>query len=181
MIVDLEYTSWEGALERGWSRPNEHREVVQIGAVRLDAGNGFAEVDAFSALVRPRINAVLSDYFIRLTGITNDRLATAGTGLAPALQALADFAGDALLLSNGPDDAVIVENCALIDVDNPLAAARWHDIEPELQRIIGGPRVHSAAIPAKLGLPVDGAAHDALADARAIAAGLQHLRGQGKL
>ena len=70
VAVDLKYTSWEGSLERGWSRPHEHREVVQIGAVRLDAGNGFAEVDALDVLVRPQRNPVLSEYFVALTGIT---------------------------------------------------------------------------------------------------------------
>lgn len=181
MIVDLEYTAWPGSLERDWSGPDEHREVVQIGAVSLDAGNGFAERDAFEALVRPQRNPVLSDYFVNLTGITNDRLKDEGTDLSTGLRALAAFAGPAPLLSNGTDGDVIIENCTLIGIDNPLPAARWIDVALALQHALGRDDLSSAEIPDLLGLPMPGRAHDALADARAIAAGLRHLRGQGKI
>jgi inhibitor of KinA sporulation pathway (predicted exonuclease) len=77
IIADLEYTSWECALESGWSAPGQFREIVQIGAVRVDAGDGFAEMAHFSMLVRPTINPELSDYFVTLTGITNDAMASA--------------------------------------------------------------------------------------------------------
>ena len=41
VLFDLEFTAWEGSLERGWSEPWEAREIIQIGAVRVkdDAGN----------------------------------------------------------------------------------------------------------------------------------------------
>ncbi|MBS28057.1 MAG: hypothetical protein CL566_03910 [Alphaproteobacteria bacterium] len=42
VIVDFEYTSWDGARERGWPGPDEFKEVVPIGAVRVDAAHGFA-------------------------------------------------------------------------------------------------------------------------------------------
>ncbi|MCZ6590686.1 MAG: exonuclease domain-containing protein [Alphaproteobacteria bacterium] len=177
----MEYTSWEGSLERGWSRLHEHREVVQIGAVRLDAGNGFDEVSALDVLVRPQHNPVLSDYFVDLTGITNDRLAAEAGKLASALGALTALAAGAPLLTNGDDGAVVAESCALIGVDNPLADDRWFDIAPALQRLLSREKLGSAEIPALLGLPAPGPAHDALADACAIAAGLRHLRKQQRL
>jgi len=177
----LEYTSWEGSQERGWSWPHEHREVVQIGAVRLDAGRGFDEVSALDVLVRPQRNPVLSDYFVDLTGITNDRLAAEAGELASALDALAALAAGAPLLSNGDDGAVVAESCALTGVENPLADDRWFDIAPALQRLLSREKLGSAEIPALLGLPAPGPVHDALADARAIAAGLRHLRKQQRL
>ncbi len=177
----MEYTSWEGSQERGWSRPHEHREVVQIGAVRLDAGNGFDEVSALDVLVRPQRNPVLSDYFVDLTGISNERLAAEGGELTDALDALAALAAGAPLLSNGDDGTVVAESCALIGVDNPLEDDRWFDIAPALRRILSREKLGSAEIPALLGLPAPGPAHDALADARAIAAGLRHLRKQQRL
>lgn len=179
IVVDLEYTAWPGSLERGWSRAHEHREVVQIGAVRLDAGDGFAEIDALDILVRPQRNQVLSEYFVALTDITNERLAAEGIELAIALNALAEFAQAIPLHSNGPDGLVMVENCTLIGIDNPLPQDRWRDIAPALERLLGRARVGSAQIPTLLGLPAPGPAHDALADARAIAAGLRHWRDQG--
>lgn len=181
IIADLEYTSWQGALERRWSGPNEHREVVQIGAVRLDAGDGFAERDAFETLVWPTANPELSDYFVELTGIDNGALAARGVALEAALTDFARFADGVMIHTNGADVDVVTESCGLAGIGTPLPAAGWIDIGPALKVLLGQRHVRSAEIPALLGLPVDGPAHDALADARAIAAGLRHLRGQGKI
>ncbi len=155
--------------------------MVQIGAVRLDAGAEFAEVDVLDILVQPRRNPVLSDYFVALTGITNQRLASEGTELATALAALAAFANGRSLLSNGPDGAVMAENCALIEIDNPLPNDQWRDIAGCLPRLLDRENVSSADIPELLGLVAPGPAHDALADARAIAAGLRHWRQAGRI
>ena len=35
VFYDTEYTSWEGAMQRNWSGPNEHRELVQLSAIRV--------------------------------------------------------------------------------------------------------------------------------------------------
>ena len=32
VVYDLEYTAWEGSLERNWGGPNEDPEIIQIGA-----------------------------------------------------------------------------------------------------------------------------------------------------
>jgi len=59
VIADLEYTSWEGALERGWDRPGEFREIVQIGAVKVQRSDSLRESDSFMVLVAPTLNPVL--------------------------------------------------------------------------------------------------------------------------
>lgn len=175
VIADLEYTSWEGALESGWSAPGQLREIVQIGAVRVDAGNGFAELANFSMLVRPMINPELSAYFVDLTGITSADVAQAGVELVDALSAFATFSGTDVILSHGRDDLVIGEDCALKNLDNPFAEADWRDINPPL-RVITGERLMSSELPAHFGVGAAGPAHDALADARALAKVLAHLR-----
>lgn len=180
IIADLEYTTWEGAQERGWSDPGEFREIVQIGAVRADAGQGFAEIDAFSALIRPTINPVLSDYFTGLTGITNDALARGGTGLAPSLAAFVAFSGDDPILSHGRDDRVIAEDCALKDLENPFTGRDWLNVNPPIHAVTGK-RLVSSELPAHFGLQGVGQAHDALADARALARVLGHLRDEGRV
>ena len=76
-IFDLEFTAWEGSLARQWLGPGEFKEVVQIGAVRLNLHSLELE-DSFDCLVRPRVNSVLSDYVENLTGISNRRLAADG-------------------------------------------------------------------------------------------------------
>ncbi len=181
VIADLEYTAWAGSLEGGWSRPGEHRELVQIGAVRLDAGDGFAERAAFEMLVRPTVNPELSDYFTELTGIGNAALAARGVALPDSLDVFSRFAGSTIIYSNGDDAAVVAESCRLAGVTNTLPTMRWRDIAAALGAFFEGGHVGSYRIPELLGLPpVVGRAHDALTDARAIAAGLRHLRGQGK-
>ena len=175
IIADLEYTSWEGALESGWSAPGQFREIVQIGAVRVDVGDGFAELAHFSVLVRPTINPELSDYFTALTGITNDAVARDGVSLENALVAFADFAGGDVILTHGRDDLVVGEDCALKDLGNPFADADWRDINPPL-RAITDKRLMSSDLPAFFGLGRAENAHDALADARVLARGLAHLQ-----
>ena len=60
-----------------WSRPGEFTELVQIGAVRVNAET-FAVEAEMDVLVRPRLNPLLSDYFTGLTGITNQDIAARG-------------------------------------------------------------------------------------------------------
>lgn len=180
VVVDLEYTAWEGSLGRGWSGPGEHREVVQIGAVRLDAAAGLSETGSFERLVLPRRNPVLSAYFTALTGIDNARLRAEGVPADRAFARFADFADGALIASNGPDHDVVAETCGLQDIADPLAGRDWLDLAPLFADIFGR-RIVSAALPAATGLGVCGPAHDALADARAIAVALRRLRKDSRL
>jgi len=180
IIADLEYTSWEGALESGWSAPGQFREIVQIGAVRVDVDGGFAEQASFSMLVRPTINPELSDYFTALTGITNSDVAHTGVGLAHALVAFADFAGSDIILSHGRDDLVVGEDCALKGLTNPFVDAVWRDINPPVHAVTGK-RLMSSELPAFFDLEPVGPAHDALADARALARVLAHLRNEDRI
>ena len=111
VVFDLEITAWKGSLARNWSGPGEFMEVVQIGAVKLDAAMPMAELASFEVLVTPEKNPVLSDYFIELTGITNADLSRHGVPFQDALTRFADFVGDAgLVLSNGTDWSDLVQN-----------------------------------------------------------------------
>ena len=55
VVFDLEWTAWEGSRDRNWSGPKEEREIIEIGAVKIDGANGFAETVRFENLVRPSI------------------------------------------------------------------------------------------------------------------------------
>lgn len=183
VVFDLEYTAWEGAMERDWSGPGEHREVIQIGAVLL-VGPEMAEAAALDVLVKPAVNPVLSDFIIAFTGITNEAVAADGLDLAAALGRLAAFAGPAApLLSNGDDGDVIAESCGLLGIVAPLARDRFVDMHNDIARALGRPpdTFVSAGLPEILGLAGTGRAHTGLADARAIAAALRHLRAAGRI
>ena len=74
IVFDLEFTAWAGSLESRWLRPGEFKEVVQIGAIKVDA-ESWDEIAPFDALVRPRINPTITAYLETLTGITNAAIA----------------------------------------------------------------------------------------------------------
>ncbi len=181
-VFDLEYTAWSGSQARGWSEPWEHKEVIQIGAVRLDADAGFEARGSLAVLVRPVRNPRLSDYITDLTGITDAMIDAEGVELAEALDGLADFA-EGPLLTFGGDGEVLRGNCALVGIDMPLAPGRVVNLGPALCRALGADywSTSSSDLPALAGLEVPGRRHDALADARAIAMALAKLRQDARI
>jgi len=106
VIFDLEFTAWEGSLERGWSEPWEAREIIQIGAVRVKDDAKLTEVGRLVMLVTPVKNPQLSDYIITLTGIDQDAIDTEGFDFEEALDVFMDFCEGAraiLSYSGDPD------------------------------------------------------------------------------
>ena len=114
-IFDLEYTAWECSMARHWLTPGELREVVQIGAVRLDA-DSFAILDTFEALVVPRVNPVLSPYFEKLTGITSRQLIRDGMDFSTAYAGFLAFAGEGPIAAYGRDDPEKLIGAGLSDL-----------------------------------------------------------------
>ena len=184
IIFDLEWTTWPDFWKYDWKLPGKYPEIVQIGAVKLAAPQGFTETASFDALVRPARNPILSDYFIDLTGITQEMVDRDGVPFADALAAFAAFIGAAAdIASNGNDSEIVIENCGLSGIPVPACFGRSIDLHADLSRLVGVAEksFFSAHLPELLGLPAEGAAHDALADARAIAAALRHLHAAGRL
>ncbi len=50
VILDTEYTGWEGSFERNWSGLDEHREIVQIDAIKLK------KLERCSILIKPTLS-----------------------------------------------------------------------------------------------------------------------------
>jgi inhibitor of KinA sporulation pathway (predicted exonuclease) len=185
-ILDLEYTSWAGARERKWGGPGEHREIVEIGLLLLDSAT-FAELGHLSRLVRPRINPRLSEYFCKLTGISQHEVDQAGD-FASAEAAMCALLGEALadparprIWSFGEDGEIVAENYRLNDTTPRLAPGCFRDIRIDLTRALGLPErgVDSGELPRALGLAGYPPAHRALDDCRAIATALRVARDRG--
>ena len=127
VIFDTEYTSWEGCLQNGW-RGLQKREVVQIAALKVD--DDFNVVAEFNQLCQPIINPILSDYFVNLTGISNDDVAQKGVDFASAYQRFKAFVGNDVCYSHGwngafedaCDGAILAENLRLygLPADNSV-------------------------------------------------------------
>lgn len=114
ILYDLEYTAWPGSMVRAWSHSWEHREVVQIAALRFDPQRKVSTA-SLDVLVMPRQNPSLSTYFQELTGITQPRLDANGLPFAEGYQRWSAFVGDATAYSWGPDWEVLHETAALND------------------------------------------------------------------
>lgn len=128
ILFDTEYTSWKGCLENGradWQK----KEIVQIAALKID--NHLQVESEFNVYVKPEINPVLSDYFIDLTGITNEKLAAEGVPFYEAYARFKAFAEGCICYSHAwgapsgslADGEVMNENLQyhrLIDDSTPV-------------------------------------------------------------
>ncbi len=184
VLYDLEFTAWPGSHQANWAAPGEHREIVQIGAVRIAPAQNCAEIGCFERIVRPRVNPILSPYFMALTGLSQDRVDREGVTFEAALADFRNFAGDTatIVAAFGGDAAVISENCELNRCAEAFLPSQMVDIRPFITRALGieGQPVSSGDLPHRLGYPPAGHAHDALADARAIAIALRHIQAKNR-
>jgi inhibitor of KinA sporulation pathway (predicted exonuclease) len=178
-IFDLEYTAWECSMARHWLTPGEFREVVQIGAVKLDA-DSFAVQEEFEVLVKPRFNPVLSAYFEKLTGISAEQLAKEGLDFRQAYNRFLDFAGHGPIAAFGHDERVLEENLRLYGIKNVRSLPLFYDLRGWFAVQGVDPRGrHSCEIGPALGVPFVGRTHNALDDARSLAAGMEVIAARG--
>jgi inhibitor of KinA sporulation pathway (predicted exonuclease) len=180
-VFDLEYTAWECSMARHWLTPGEYREVVQIGAVKLDA-NSFARLDEFKLLVRPRVNHQLSAYFQKLTGISQEAVMQDGIDFADAYRLFLDFAGDGPIAAFGRDDRALTDNLRLYGVTDAAPLPVFYDLRGWFAAQGLDPRgMLSCDIAPALGVPFVGQAHNALDDARSLAAGMAAMAARTKI
>jgi len=179
ILYDLEYTAWEGSVEADWLRPGEFQEVVQFGAVKLNAET-LETIGEFEALVRPRINKQLSAYFEALTGIANAALHARGIDFREAYDGFAAFAGEGPIVSFGRDDRVLIRNLSLYGIHDAAPLPEHRNIAPWLNSHgIVTKGMHACDIARACGAEFRGRAHDALEDARSVAAGARALIARG--
>jgi hypothetical protein len=185
VIFDTEYTTWDGARDRGWMGDNEYRELVQLGALKVDWPSGNV-IDSLDILVKPVRNPKLSAFFTELTGITQDVVDRSGIAFDDALKIFFDFCGvDTPTLCYGNDFCILAENVALHHA-HPGNLYGWG--APEFMNCsfaferadpaIKEKKVTSGSLWAHFGLPkpADGDGHNALFDCYSILAGLKHLK-----
>jgi len=179
VIFDLEFTAWEGSLQHEWRRPGEFREVVQIGAVKLAPGT-LKAVDQFEMLIIPRLNPVLSPFFTKLTGITNEQLQSRGVDLITGYRDFLDFADGAAVWAHGRDDLVLAANLKLYGWDRQFPALNYtNSILWFLEQGVDLRGKHACDVAGVVGAEFSGRPHNALDDARGVAAGIRTLIAKG--
>ena len=180
VVFDLEFTSWPGSNERNWSLPNEDREIIQIGAVKIETTGDMREVDSFQILVRPLKNPILSNYIVNLTEITQEKVEKEGILFPLALSRFINFIGEHPIdiLSNGGDEEVIEENCQIHNIPFLSIFKKSTDLKIYFSEVLGISRKNctSGMLPELFGLNNHEKQHDALGDARSISQALRYLR-----
>ncbi len=179
VLYDTEYTAWEGSMAARWLRPGEFREIVQIGAVKVDTVT-LETRDELNIFVRPRINAVLSPYFESLTGITNDILAAQGVDFREAYDRFIAFAAGGPVVSFGRDDLVLKTNLRLYGMGDARPFPEHRNIAPWLvHNGVDLHGLHACDIAKACGAVFKGREHDALDDSRSLLEGLRALVKRG--
>lgn len=180
VVFDLEFTAWEGSWDSGWDKPGEFRELLQIGAVKVD--RSFAPIVEFEVIVRPRLNPILSPYIQTLTGLSNADVQARGVDYVEAWNAFVGFADGLPIFSFGRDDLIFADNVRLYGLTTLPPAPPFHDLRHWLARQgmdIERRNFHACDVGPAAGVPFQGHTHDGLADAHSVAAGVAALIARG--
>lgn len=180
VIVDTEFTSWEGALENDWGEDWQHREIIQISAMKIDKDT-LEVKETFDRLVLPEINPLLSDFIVDLTGITNENVQMKGIPFEEAFEKFVNFVNKDVVWCYGWDGEVFDENIHLI------GRCEWHDIltfetlHTYFQsQGVDTSKVNSGKLAKHFGVDIEINEHNAMDDVTSIVAALHHLIGKGQ-
>ena len=189
VIFDTEYTTWPGCQECGW-HGHQKREIVQLAAIKVS--RDLRVLGALNLLCRPTVNPILSDYFIGLTGITNEMVQKQGMSFQKAYRCFLDFVGDSPCLSHGfgrpwtdeSDGTIVAENLKINKIIPEKAPhyyniGAWFQKQYERQGIQNPPKSSGQIVKVlglesqikKLGLDE----HNALYDVYSILIGVQYF------
>ena len=140
IIFDTEYTAWEGSQERNWSRDNEYMELVQIGALKvIKTDTTIKIVKKFNIYIKPKKNPELSEYFINLTGITQNTIDEKAVTFNEAMKQFYNFCKTKNnvklpMFSYGNDYDIIKYNLKLNSINKKSRFYKWekkfYDIRP---------------------------------------------------
>jgi len=184
VIYDTEFTTWEGAMERGWSGENEHRELVQIAAQRINLQTQVV-VGSFEVLVQPVVNPQLSEYFIDLTHVTQAQVDEQGVSFSSAYAQFMEWSGGLKKLSfsqtldSASDMGVLRENISLYGLSAVLPEPEFGVVTGVFQAVgIDTRQYNSGRLYQAFNLQLTGHQHNAMHDVDSIVASLWELKKQ---
>lgn len=179
VLLDTEYTSWEGCIDNGWDDSSgQHREIVQLAAVLVDT-RSLAIGDSFNTLVRPQINPQLSEYFVSLTGIRQEDIENSHR-FEPVARSFLDWIGEYHVYSWGEEIEVLNENVNLYDATVSFTEEQFYDIRPVFETYDIPVEEYTSGTVSKFfnAAPECGNCHDALYDCKSLFLTLREARTQ---
>lgn len=190
VIFDTEYSSWEGFLTE--TKENQKKaEIVQIGAIKVNADD-LSVVEEFNLYVKPHFRPQLTQYFINLTGITDELLEAEGVAYIETYEKFKKFVGNLPCYSHGwslsydemADGEVMIDNLELWGITDsnhpefrniaPWFKAQYAAKNIDIKKQCSGQVATLLGCDAelkKMGLEM----HNALYDVYSLLAGLRHL------
>ena len=131
-IIDLEFTSWKGSLQRNWSLPWEKKEIIQIGAIKFNNFKNFSHKN-LNLYIKPVINKKLSIYIQKLTGIKQYHISELAIPLNTAnLIINLFFKKVEKIYCNGLDKEILINNYKLLKMPIPKFTKNIINIKPFL-------------------------------------------------
>ena len=118
-IIDLEVTSWKNSLKYNWSRDGEFPEIVQAGILSFCYDDKPREIKILNKLefvCTPKINSNLSEYFTKLTGITNEYIQKNSVSFEKIIEIITKLSYESTIISNGNDVEIINQNLKLYEI-----------------------------------------------------------------
>jgi len=168
-IIDMEYTSWKGSLERNWNFKWEKREIIQIGIVKFKS---FGSKLLYKKIyVKPKINKNLSVYFQKLTGISQSKLNDRGINFISAMNEINFFFKDTnFIFCNGLDKDVLLENFKIHNIKSKEFINKIYNIRPFLSKVLNTDenKIISSELNSFFNIKANISKHDALNDAISI-------------
>ena len=176
VLIDTEYTTWEGAMQRNWSGANEHREVVQVAACGLSPDSREIVWSA-SWYTLPVRNPVLSDYFTSLTKITQDEVNAQNVPLHEILDRLVSLVENRPLFCWGDgDEGSLRESCKIQGLLYPDSLSGIFDIREYFSSAgIETAMYQSGTVHKAIGITMDAKQHNAMHDVWSMFATIRSL------
>lgn len=179
LIVDLEATCTDDA-----EFPRHEMEIIEIGAVAVE-GKTLAPVDEFEAFVRPVRNPVLTDFCTRLTSITQADVE--GADMFPMVNDrfrawVEGFANPVFCSWGNYDRNQVLQDCAYHEAPYPFPTDYHINIKARFAKRQGiGKQVGMKKALQLAGLPLEGAHHRGIDDARNMVRLMPYIFGQARL
>lgn len=187
IIFDTEYTSWEGSMEREWSGKNEFKELVQISAIKVKKYNNTIIIKKkLNLYLKPRINPILSQYFMDLTNIQQHVIENEGHRFKDAMKIFYRFCKNREgvkfpIFSYGNDYDVIKENLKLNSINKKSKFHRWgkhfYDIRDIFKNYVDVDKYSSGTLYTAFGIKPKGkmSVHNAMWDSISLFLSLRYI------
>lgn len=180
-IIDTEYTSWKGSLERNWKLSWEKREIVNIGFIKFDKYLKKKNLHEKNLFFKPFSNKRLSVYFQNLSKISQKKISSKKKISKKDVIAIDRYFKDVkYIFCIGTDKQVIRENLKMFNKSliNVSFLNKIIDIKPFLAKLLDLKQssIVSSNLPNIVGIKKNKLKkHDALNDAKATFISLKKL------